>query len=162
MTTQRNVLVKENNVFILIDGVPAALQRHRSCILNGRVHTYDSQKDLKKKVLECVLMQLPKNFKPFDCPIEMLIDFYLPIPKSKSKKKQRDLECSPHFRKPDLSNLIKFFEDTFNGVIYKDDSLITYIHSSKINSVEPKTVICIREYQPKMFLKIPEELDVCD
>lgn len=144
---RKNVFIEENNVFVCVDGVPTPLKRHRSCILNGMVHSYDSQKKLKKTVLESVLMQLPKNFMPFQCPVEMLIEFHMAIPASFSKKKRRDMNMYPHDKKPDLSNLIKFFEDTFNGVLYRDDSLISHIHASKIHSLDPKTIICIRQYQ---------------
>ena len=146
---RKNVLIAERNVFVCVDGVPTSLQRHRSCILNGRVHSYDSQKKLKKTVLESILMQLPPTFEPFQCPVEMLVEFYMPIPNSFSKRKQRSLIDYPHDKKPDLSNLIKFFEDAFNGVLYRDDSLISKIHASKVHSLEPKTLICVREYIPE-------------
>lgn len=142
---KKSLYVRENNVFICVDGVPTALKRHRSCIINGMIHNYDSQKELKEGVLKCVLMQIPKDFKPFEIPIEMIIEFHMPIPASLSKKKKRDCLSKPHSKKPDLSNLQKFFEDTFNGILYKDDSLITKVIATKFYSDEPKTVICIRE-----------------
>lgn len=148
---RKNVQIIENNVFVCVDGIPAALQRHRSCILNGMVHTYDSQKKLKQQVLKAVLMQIPKDFVPFTIPVEMIVEFHMPIPNSFSKRKRRALSGQPHGKKPDLSNLIKFFEDTFNGVLYHDDSLIAKIHCSKVQSHEPKTIICIREYVPDDF-----------
>lgn len=142
---KKNIFIEENNVFICLDGLPTALKRHRSCILNGRVHTYDSQKELKETVLKCVLMQLPKDFKPFTVPVEMLVEFHMSIPESISKKKKRLMKDTFHGKKPDLSNLIKFLEDVFNGVIYKDDSLIARVMASKIHSLEPKTILCFRE-----------------
>lgn len=142
----KTVYVKENNVFICLDGPPTPLKRHRSCILNGMVHSYDSQKDFKKTVLKRVLEQVPSDFVPFNIPIEMLVEFHMPIPESWSKKKRRDYLWTPHSKTPDLSNLIKFFEDVFNGILYRDDSLISKIYATKIYSMEPKTIVCIREY----------------
>lgn len=139
--------VKENNVFVCIDGVPASLKRHRSCILNGVIHTYDSQKELKEIVLKSVIMQIPKDFKPFEIPIEMLIEFHMPIPDSTSNKKRSFMLDAPHAKKPDTSNMIKFYEDVFSGILYTDDKLISKVKASKIYSDEPKTIICVREFQ---------------
>lgn len=136
----------DRNLFLCIDGNPTPLKRHRSCILNNRVHSYDSQKEAKKTVLKCVLRQLPFDFEIFDEPLEMLIEFHMPIPQSISKKKKLQLLETPHNKKPDLSNLIKFVEDTFNGQIYKDDSQIVNIYASKLYSEEPKTIVCFRPF----------------
>lgn len=144
---RKNVYVKENNVFVCVDGVPTALKRHRTRIRGNYAQMYDSQKHLKNEVLKRVIMQLPSGFKPFECPIEFLVEFHMPIPKSFSSKKKMRMTCTPHIKVPDLSNLIKFFEDTFNGVLYSDDKLIVKIKATKINSEDPKTIICIREYE---------------
>jgi len=136
----------DQNLFICLDGVPTPLKRHRSCILHNRVHSYDSQKDVKKTALKCAQKQIPENFQIFDEPIEMLIEFHMPIPQSLSQKKKLQLHQTPHEKKPDLSNLIKFVEDTFNGYIYKDDSQIVNIFASKLYSNEPKTIVCFRPY----------------
>lgn len=136
----------DQNLFLCIDGIPTPLKRHRSCILNNRVHSYDSQKEAKKTALKCVQRQIPDGFQIFDEPLEMLIEFHMPIPQSLSQKKKLQLQEVPHDKKPDLSNLIKFVEDTFNGIIYKDDSQIVNIHASKLYSSEPKTIVCFRPY----------------
>ena len=50
-----------------------------------------------------------------------------------------------HYKKPDLSNLIKFIEDAFNNVLWKDDALISYMFATKKYSFEPKTMIFVKE-----------------
>jgi len=48
------------------------------------------------------------------------IIFYLPMPKSWSKKKKAQMIGTPHRSRPDISNLIKALEDA----LYLDDSII--------------------------------------
>lgn len=143
------IYVKENNVFVCLDGAPTALKRHRSCISRNRIRTYDSQKELKQRCLKQVLMQIPKGFKPFDVPVEFLVEFHMPIPASFSARKRKMMIGTPHAKKPDSSNLIKFFEDIFTGVLYTDDRLIVKIKETKINYETPRTIICVREYVPE-------------
>jgi len=97
-------------------------------------------------------MQIPKSFKPFAMQVEMLIEFHMPIPASYSKRKRAELVGRPYVKVPDLSNMIKFYEDVFNGVLYEDDKLIVKILASKIHSLEPKTIICIREFHDENYI----------
>lgn len=48
------------------------------------------------------------------------IIFYMPMPKSWSKKKQAMMVGKPHRQRPDISNLVKAIEDA----LYSDDSTI--------------------------------------
>lgn len=75
--------------------------------------------------------------------LRLVVAYHMPIPKSYSTR--RALEClhKPHVYKPDLSNLVKFTEDAFNGMIWKDDAIISEIRAQKFYSIEPKTVFKI-------------------
>ena len=53
--------------------------------------------------------------------------FYLPMPKSWSKKKKEAMNNSPHQQKPDIDNLIKAVLDS----LYKDDSHFYDVHGVK-------------------------------
>lgn len=53
--------------------------------------------------------------------------FYLPMPKSWSKKKKREMQLKPHQQKPDVDNLCKALLDA----LYGDDSHIYDIRISK-------------------------------
>ena len=65
-----------------------------------------------------------KNVKLYS---KMHIIFYMPMPKSCSKKKRRELLGMPHMETPDLDNLIKGLLD-----ILDEDSHIHEIHAQKV------------------------------
>jgi len=57
----------------------------------------------------------------------MLIEFYLPLPKSYSKKKREELMGQPHEQKPDIDNLVKGLLDA----LLKEDKGVHTIIASK-------------------------------
>lgn len=83
------------------------------------------------------------NSDPLCCPIELHLQFHMPIPKSLSKKKQLALEGKPHTKHIDLDNLCKFVLDAANNILYKDDSMVYSISAQKTYNKEPKTIITI-------------------
>lgn len=80
-------------------------------------------------------------------PIEVYIDFYLPIPQSISHKKQLKIELEQHVRKPDLDNLAKSILDGMNGNIFSDDAQIVCLVLKKHNSFYPRTEIKIKKVE---------------
>lgn len=74
--------------------------------------------------------------------------FYMPIPKSASKKKQ-DLMIMGALRPtstPDIDNLRKLGSDVLQGVVIKNDSQIVEGWTSKEYSLNPRTIIRLKEY----------------
>ena len=69
---------------------------------------------------ECKL----KNMKLHE---KMSVVFYMPMPKSWSKKKRLQMEFLPHKQRPDVDNLIKGLMD-----ILPEDSHIHNIHVKKV------------------------------
>lgn len=61
----------------------------------------------------------------------LTIAFYLPVPKSWSGVKKDRLIDKPHEQRPDLSNLIKGFEDCFDHLEGWDDSMVWRINAQK-------------------------------
>jgi hypothetical protein len=61
-----------------------------------------------------------------------------------------------HDVKPDLSNLIKFYEDCANGILFHDDKQIVELKSKKKYSLNPRTVITV---MPKKTIDIHETAD---
>lgn len=121
-----------------IPGPPIPLQRHRH---SGK-KCYDPQKK-EKDHQRWLIKPLLNGFEAIKMPIKLVVEYHMPIPKRYSQKGALELLLHPHFTKPDLSNLIKFTEDTFNGILWKDDSLIAEIEASKFYATEPKTIIRI-------------------
>lgn len=85
--------------------------------------------------------------EPLEGALEAFIYVTFPVPASYSKKRTEaclsDLE--KHTKKPDLDNLIKICLDGMNGIVFKDDSQITSIHSTKVYGEVGKVEILVRE-----------------
>jgi len=80
------------------------------------------------------------SFLPFTGPVKLAVTFYMPISKSLSKKKQQELDGTPHYKRPDLDNLIKIM-DLLNCIVVVDDAIISEIHAYKKYSSNPRTEI---------------------
>lgn len=85
--------------------------------------TKDNESELK--------YEMRKQFKrqPFDVALKLEVAFYMRRPKSRKK-------ALFHKVKWDLDNLIKQLSDAGNGILWKDDSIIVEIHTTK--SYSPK------------------------
>ncbi len=80
-----------------------------------------------------------------DEPLSLTLLAEFPVPASWSKKR-RNLAILGQIRpggRPDLSNVLKLAEDAFNGVVYRDDSLLVEVWCRKIFGVQPKLVCTI-------------------
>lgn len=72
-------------------------------------------------------------------PVFLIINFYLPRPKSLPKK------VIHHVKRPDLDNLGKAVMDALNGVIWKDDSQVVYKYLHKCYDGErPRVEIAVK------------------
>ena len=71
--------------------------------------------------------------------------YYVKIPNTTSKKnreKMQNGEIRP-IKRPDLTNLCKFYEDCLKNVVISDDSLIVEQSNSKFYADEPSVIIQI-------------------
>lgn len=123
----------------ILDGPPIPLQRAR-CGRQQKV--YDSQKN-HKLVAGIHLKNQFENKQIIEGILQLDVIFYMPIPKKGCGKKNNGFEGNLHFKKPDLSNLIKFIEDVATGIIYTDDSRIAIIQSEKRYDQQPRTEFTI-------------------
>lgn len=64
-------------------------------------------------------------------PLEMEVIFVFDRPKRLQRKKDPE-GAILHDKKPDLDNLLKIIKDTFNGIVWKDDSQVCRISLTKI------------------------------
>lgn len=124
---------------LIINEKPLAQARPRVT----RYGTFDPHYD-KNNWIKFLISQQYKQ-EPINYPISVQMCFYLPIPKSTSKKKtalmlDNDIK---HTKKPDLDNLAKKYLDCMNSIVFKDDSLIYMLTVSKRYSQQPRTEITI-------------------
>lgn len=124
-------------------GEPIAKKRPRFRRMGKFVSTYDAQEKLK----EGYQWQVKALYRdpPLLCPILLDVCFHMPIPKSTSgiRRKQMLAGLIYHIKRPDLDNLVKFL-DYLNGIIFADDSQIVELRAKKIYSSNPGTVIRIK------------------
>lgn len=84
---------------------------------------------------------------PDDAQLGMRVEAFFDIPKSKSKKMQKDMELGvvKHTKKPDADNILKSIADGICHIAYRDDSMLCYVEVTKKYSREPKTIVTIWE-----------------
>ena len=133
---------------ITIPGVPIAKARPRFVRRGKFVGTYNCQDteegrfkwELLKEVLPYRTGEGP--LARAGVPVELVADFYMPIPAAMSKKKRAALDLR-HIKKPDADNLLKFLKDCGNGVLWADDCQVCEERARKIYSDNPRTVVTI-------------------
>ena len=118
-----------------IPGKPIAMQRHRSFIKGGKIAKFNPQDKLKKqKQIEVKILTDIK--KPITHPINLIFHFFFKRPKNHfgtGKNSEILKESAPqyHIIRPDTDNMIKFYMDVFNGIIYHDDSQVINLIAHK-------------------------------
>lgn len=137
-------------VRIVVPGVPRAWQRsgHKAGIKDGKAFTQsftkaptrDAQAEFKDFAERAM-----NGRAPIDQEIEFRVAFYMPVPRSWSKRKQADAlaDRGRPITKPDFDNMTKMI-DALNGVVWRDDSLITDAGISKRYSDRPRLVVEVR------------------
>lgn len=139
---------------LILEGKPIPQKRARSYARGKTICHYNSQKKIVDELRRRVSTYLPPEFEPWGpgVAIGVQFTFYFEPAKSLSKKKYNDLIGKLHTQKPDLSNLIKFYEDVFNGLLWVDDCTIAaYINPVKLWSVSARTEIQFYEIEPEDF-----------
>ena len=120
-------------------GDPIALQRPR-VLRSG--YTYNPQAQEQEEARIQLRLQHHSSC-PILTPLSISITFFMPIPKSTPKKKRSKLVSSPHSKRPDIDNLIKFVLDAANSIIFYDDSLVYSVTAQKIYDTIPRTEFTI-------------------
>lgn len=115
--------------------------------------SYDPLSGFKAKirgVVACYLENYPDWKRPEYPWIRFL--FYMPIPKSLSKKDRALAESGilRHTKKPDVDNLIKLYLDTLKGSVLNDDNCVAITSAVKLYSKRPTTMIFIHEGTPNI------------
>lgn len=165
-----------NELTFCIYGNPIPLQRHRTTVRNGIGIAYDSQA-LQKKMMKRLLiakikeMILGQNKKTSENASNLTknnvfyvsLTFYLPIPKSLTGGQKNAIlwGFKEHNKKPDTSNLIKFYEDAANEILFHDDSMIVEVQGRKEYSDHPRTEITIMSKNQSEENVVQDILSIC-
>lgn len=128
---------------ITIEGEPISKKRHRCKCVRGHGQAYDVQRDEFSIVNSIIRHQALKMAYCF-APNSFLIvnfRFYLPISdrETNSKRMAKLWGFEKPNKKPDFDNLIKFYCDCANGVLWEDDMEIIKGSYEKLYSDEPRT-----------------------
>lgn len=129
---------------IVIEGNPVAKARVRLNI--AYKHFYNTQ--VHEKVATQIYMKKAQAEQQvqdlFKGPVFVWMQFH--IPKRARDKRQGYFY---HQSKPDLDNLMKWYLDCANGILWKDDSIVAKSIVEKIYAENPLTIMEIEEIDAK-------------
>ena len=131
-----------------IMGDPIAQSRPRYATKNYVSRVYNSQKN-KQLVASIDIMSQHGNKEKISGPVHMDITFFMPIPRSSPNHVKKNMPYLYHIIKPDLSNLIKFYEDICIGTVFHDDCIIASIKAIKIYDTVARTEFKFTKIEPK-------------
>lgn len=130
-------------------GEAVAKQSARFCNMGGYIKSYQKKSvtDYANYVRMCFLEKYPDHqiAETKDKMLEIRIDYYKVIPKSKSKKfTERAIQLQERpITKPDTDNIAKNIKDALNKTAYYDDSQIVSETINKFYSETPRVEIYI-------------------
>jgi Holliday junction resolvase RusA-like endonuclease len=126
-------------VSLSVTGNPASQGSH--AIMYGRIVQVNSSKHKawRKAIVQEAIAILPDDWQPIDEPCELIVNFYLPKPKTVNRQ-------MPSVS-PDLDKLIRAVGDslTDSGIVV-DDSRIVRISARKLyaEGIEPGATISVK------------------
>lgn len=135
-------------IYFIVPGECVPKQRPRFTTFRGHAQAYTPKKtlDYEKKVKNCYLKEYPYGMAFESEPVEIILNVYIAIPKSVSKKKRTEmlLNESPTKKNGDVDNYLKSVCDALNGVAYTDDCQIVTATVNKIWSESAQAEITLR------------------
>jgi crossover junction endodeoxyribonuclease RusA len=131
--------MSETNFTISVTGDPASQGSH--AIMNGRIVQVNSKKHKawRTAIVNTCIENLPEGWVPLDEPVELIVNFYMPKPKTVD----RPLPSVA----PDLDKLVRAVGDALAiAGVYADDSRIVRISARKLyaQGIEPGATIEVR------------------
>lgn len=125
---------------------PQAQARPRATRMGRGIRLYDPKKTADfKKELRALARGL--DVEPLRDALSVEIWFYREVQKSISKKEhvRRTTGHVRPIKKPDIDNLCKATLDSFNGILWKDDSQIVDLNLHKYYSDNPRIEVELDE-----------------
>lgn len=125
----------------VINLVPMAAPRPRF----SKFGTYNNKKYTKyKEAIQKILKTKKVIFYSHNA-LELEVVFYMPIPKSLSKRKKEELIGAYHTKRPDTDNLLKALKDALGGLCYRDDAQVSVVSAKKIYALHPRIEFMLKE-----------------
>jgi Holliday junction resolvase RusA-like endonuclease len=137
-------------IAFVVEGIPAP-QGSKSYIGKGRMIESSKKVAPWRAAVRAACLSAVGTSAPYDGPLLMAVDFYLPRPKSAPKRIQHPAKY------PDLSKLIRSTEDamTAKPVIRGSDILVgAYMDDAQIVKVVASKVFATEENQPGATIRI--------
>ena len=131
---------------IILLGKPRGKQRPR-VLRSGIAYTPKETVNYETALrLEAAAAMLKRRQKPYQGPLRVTLNAFLPIAASWSKKKQAAARANliRPTCKPDADNILKML-DGLNGIVWRDDAQIVEWSGSKQYSDQPRLVVSIWE-----------------
>ena len=125
---------------IIVYGEPIPKGSTRAFVVNGKAVTTNANKRTKDwQTLVSMAAQEKRPDKPIEGAVDIMLNFYLPRPKSVTKKK-RPLPTV----KPDIDKLIRCVLDALTGIYFTDDAQVTDIQAIKRYGDTPRVEIFVK------------------
>ena len=135
-------------MIFIVNGTPAAQGSKRAFVVKGRAVMVDADKKLKpwrQAVTDAAAEERGDN-PLFMGPVRVRVRFVFPRPKSHYGTGRNAEVLKPNAplfvdKKPDIDKLLRAIFDALTGVVFKDDSQVTTVESSKVYGAYSQAII---------------------
>ena len=111
----------------------------------GRAYDTKACKAYKRKVAIAAKAAMSAQ-EPLQGAVACYMMFYMPIPKSTSKKRRQELIGDYVIKQVgDVDNLAKIVMDGANGIVYDDDAQVSALFAKKVYGEDPKVEVEFEE-----------------
>lgn len=127
-----------------IPGEPVAKGRPRSFVRNGHVAHYTPDRTARyENLVKLAASQAMGDRAPAEGAVRLVVRAVFAIPASWSQRKRAAAVGALVIKRPDLDNVIKAVKDGANGVVWRDDSQVAELVSSKVYGEAPRVDVCV-------------------
>jgi Holliday junction resolvase RusA-like endonuclease len=135
-------------VFFTVEGTPIGKGRPKFARRGNFVSAYTPTKtrDYESLIAEAARKAMGSS-EPLETPVAAYIYIVVPVPQSYSKKRREDClnGLERPCKRPDIDNIVKAFLDSMNGIVYKDDTQVVNLHSTKCYGTVGLVEVMIKE-----------------
>ena len=127
-----------------VPGEPVAKGRPRSFVRNGHVAHYTPDRTARyENLVKLAASQAMGDRAPAEGAVRLVVRAVFAIPASWSQRKRAAAVGALVIKRPDLDNVIKAVKDGANGVVWRDDSQVAELVSSKVYGEAPRVDVCV-------------------